>query len=206
MNARRARSALSALSALSLAALASFTLRAPAHAADGKADVSAASAMPAVIALGAQRLPARSCALRHTLWVEHYTTVLYLPGHAIPAEELTSAKVAKALRMQIINRRFIPADIPEKWREPMRKNLAPESMAHARQAFHDLKSGDRVVMSYQPESGVSVSVNDRVVATARGHGLIDSILETWTEDTPLRDKLQRTLARNPCPAGMVAGL
>jgi hypothetical protein len=163
-------------------------------------------AMPSAIALGEQRLPARSCALRQTLWIEHYTTVLYLPGHASVTDELTDAKVAKALRMQIINRRFIPEDIPEKWREPMRKNLDAESMARARKAFRDLKSGDKVVMSYQPQSGVSVSVNDRVVAGARGHALIESILETWTEDHPLREKLQRTISRNPCPAGMVAGL
>jgi hypothetical protein len=162
--------------------------------------------MPSVIALGAQHLPARSCALRQTLWIEHYTTVLYLPGHATVTEELTNAKVPKALRLQIINRRFIPDDIPAKWREPMRKTLEAKTMERAREAFRDLKSGDSVVMSYQPQSGVSVSVNDQVVAGARGHALIESLLETWTDDSPLREKLQRTISRNPCPPGMVAGL
>ena len=165
---------------------------------------STALAAPGVMRLGEHKLAPASCGVRHTLWIEHYAVVLYLPGRASAADELIDPANSKALRMQIIDKRLMPSEIPPKWREPMERHLDGGMMARARSAYRTLRPGDSLTLGYVPGLGVLLQVNGRLMAKAPGHGLIDAILDTWADGEPLREKLRGAIARNPCRGDTLA--
>lgn len=150
------------------------------------------------------QLSAASCGVRKTLWMEHYSAVLYLPKRASAADELTNPAVPKLLAMTIIDPRFLPRDIPKKWREPIEKHLDAASSARATAAYRALKRGDRLTLAYSAGQGVTFGINDRPVAQSQGHGLIEAILATWADDEPMGKKLRRTIARNACKPEQLA--
>jgi hypothetical protein len=150
------------------------------------------------------QLLAASCGVRKTLWMEHYSAVLYLPRRASAPHELTSASAPKVLEMTIIDPRFLPRDIPRKWREPIEKHIDGASAARATAAYRALKRGDRLTLDYAPDQGVSFRINHQLVARSAGHGLVEAILATWAEDEPMGEKLRRTLARNVCKPEQLA--
>jgi len=159
----------------------------------------AALSVACSMALGASpQLAAASCGVRKTLWLEHYSAVLYLPKGARAQDELVSPATPKVLEMAIIDPRFLPKEIPRKWREPIEKHLDAASAARASAAYRSLKKGDRLTLSYAVDQGVMLRVNDRPVARSRGHGLVEAILATWADEEPLHEKLRRTIARNAC--------
>jgi hypothetical protein len=158
----------------------------------------AAVGASATLKQGGVQLAAASCGVRKTLWLEHYSAILYLPKRAAAQEELASPAAPKALEMTIIDPRFLPRDIPRKWREPIEKHLDAAAAARATEAYRSLKRGDRLALAYATDQGVTMRINDRLVARSQGHGLVEAILVTWADEEPMREKLRRTMARNAC--------
>lgn len=165
-----------------------------------------AYSLPATVQHGGTALAAASCGVRQTLWIEHYTAVLYLPRRAPPQEEMVDPRAPKLLEMTIVDTRFLPRDIPRKWREPIERHLDADGRARAQAAYNGLVAGDRLTLAYAADQGVIFNVNGRLVAKSRGHLLVDDILATWADDEPMRQKLRRIIARNTCRADQFAGL
>lgn len=170
-------------------------LAAAALVAAGAAD---ATSVPGALRLRDTRLEAASCGVRSTLWIEHYVAALYLPGRRSAIEELVDPASAKALYVRILNDDHLPARIPREWREPIVRHLSPGDLSRAREAYRGLKPGDELFITYLPGAGVSLLVNDRVMASSSGHALVEAVLNTWTEDEPLAEKLRAVMADNPC--------
>lgn len=160
--------------------------------------------MPEALQLGEEKLVPASCGIRSTLWIEHYVSVLYLPGRRPSANELMDPGAAKVLRLKLASTRLIPHDIPRKWREPIARHLSREEYARAGSAYRTLRPGDIVTIAYAPGLGARLHFNERVVARTADHSLIDAILETWAGGDPLPQKLHRVMRRNPCPRGALA--
>jgi hypothetical protein len=163
-----------------------------------------ALSVPSAVRQGGMTLAAASCGVRQTLWIEHYFAVLYLPRRAAPQEELVNPLAPKVLEMTIIDPRFLPKDIPRKWREPIAEHLDAGATARASAAYRSLLAGDRLTLAYAAEQGVTLLINGRTVAQSPGHGLVDAILETWADDQPMREKLRRVIARNACRPDQLA--
>lgn len=164
--------------------------------------VAAASALalPGVLQVGDQILAATSCGTRETLWIDHYAATLYVrPGDA-PDHALLDPRRAKALEIVLLNKSFMPAEIPRKYRRALDVELGDEAMEHVREAYRSLRSGDVVRIAYLPGTGVSMSVNGQRVATARSHGAIEAILVAWAGDKPVEQHLRAMLAKHPCSA------
>jgi hypothetical protein len=161
---------------------------------------------PPKVTQGGTPLAAASCGMRQTLWIEHYSAVLYLPKRAPAQEELVSPLAPKLLEMKIIDPRFLPRDIPRKWREPIQKHLDAAASERATAAYRSLLAGDRLTLAYTAEQGVTLRINERVVAQSTGHGLVDAILATWADDEPMREKLRRVIARNACRPDQLAAI
>ena len=147
--------------------------------------------------VGAERLHLVSCGVRDALWMDVYVAGLYVPP-AAPAEAVADPDRPKAVLMKIVESRYLPEDIPEKWRHTLRAELARDPMARVRLAYDHLRDGDVVTFAYQPGEGVTMSVNGRPVIRASGHQLIDSILAAWAEGDPISGKLQRLRLEHPC--------
>ena len=57
---------------------------------------------------------------------------------------------------------------------------------------------DRVIVAYVPGPGVTLQLNDRVVARTHRHEVIDALLRTWAEDEPIPQRVNRVVSRHPC--------
>jgi hypothetical protein len=49
-----------------------------------------------------------------------------------------------------------------------------------------------------PGSGVTLQLNDRVVARSPRHDVVEALLQTWAENEPVRERVNRVVARHPC--------
>src|SRR5204863_10012312 len=83
----------------------------------------AAVQVPSGLRVGAELLPARSCATRDTLWIHHYAAALYLPPRSAPAAALEDPQQPKALHVQILSKSFLPRDLPKKWHQTLESEL-----------------------------------------------------------------------------------
>lgn len=154
--------------------------------------------VPGALRVGNQQLPAASCATRETLWIHHYVAALYVPSREAPAAALQDPKQPKALHIQILSKSFLPKDVPRKWREALEAHLDAPSLASVRHAWRELAVGDQVTILYAPDAGVTLQLNDRVVARSARHDVIDTLLRTWADKDPVPERVNRAVARNPC--------
>lgn len=138
-----------------------------------------------------------SCGVRDTLWIDHYAVGLYLPKGASPGAASDPDR-AKAVRMKIISARYLPENIPGKWREALASELQREPMMRVRRSYRKLEDGDVVTFFYLPSSGVTMNVNGDTVIAGRDHAVIDSILSAWAERDPIGEKLHRLELKHPC--------
>lgn len=176
------------LPALSLAGATAFCALIPAR----------ALPIPGVLQIGAQALSPASCATRNTLWIHHYAAALYVAPRASPAAALQDPKQAKALQVEILNKTFLPRQMPERWQRTLASELDGESLGSIDAAWQRLGAGDRVTIAYAPGPGVSLMVNGRLVAAAPSHRLVDALLRTWAHNEPVRERVSRVVARHPC--------
>ena len=176
------------LVALSLAGMTGVLLLIPAR----------ALPVPGMLQVGSQSLAPASCATRNTLWIHHYQAALYLPPRAAPAAALEDPRQPKAVQVQILNKAFLPRQMPKRWQRTLENELDGRSLGSIEAAWRSLGAGDRVTIAYAPGPGVSLKVNDRLVAASPTHRLVDALLHTWAEDQPVRERVSRTVARNPC--------
>lgn len=154
--------------------------------------------VPGALRVGNQHLSAASCATRDTLWIHHYVAALYVAPRAAPAAALQDPKQPKALHVQILSKSFLPKDLPKKWREALEGHLDVPNFTSVRLAWRELAVGDQVTIAYAPDAGVTLQLNDRVVARSERHDVIDALLRTWADKEPVPERVNRTVARNPC--------
>lgn len=104
----------------------------------------------------------------------------------------------KAVLMHIIDGRYLPDEIPARWRDALETALDERTVWEVRQAFGMPSSGDLVTITYLPREGVSMSVNGRVIARASGHQVVDAIVQAWASGAPLAKKLKRLVLEHSC--------
>lgn len=137
------------------------------------------------------------CGVRDSLWIEHYVAAVYVPrGGSLDA--VRDAQQAKAVTLHVIEDRYLPDEIPEKWRPALERSLPKAAMGRVRAAYRGLRDGDVVTILYTPRDGLMLSVNDRLYVQGRGHTVIEAILAAWAEDEPLTTKLRRMTEKHAC--------
>ncbi len=151
-----------------------------------------------MLEVGTQALTPASCATRNTLWIHHYAAALYVSPRTSPVAALEDPRQAKALQVEILNKTFLPREMPPRWRRTLESELDPRSLTLVRAAWQKLGAGDRITLAYAPGPGLSLKVNENVVARAPSHRLVDALLRTWAEDEPVRERARRVIARHPC--------
>lgn len=154
--------------------------------------------VPSAMRIGNQSLPAASCATRDTLWIHHYVAALYVPPRAAPDAVLQDPKQPKALHVQILSRAFLPRDLPKKWNQTLEQQLDGNALSAVRAAWKQLSVGDQVTIAYAPGPGVTLQLNDRLVAHVPSHNVIDALLHAWADGEPVPERVHRIVAKNPC--------
>ncbi len=158
----------------------------------------AAIQVPSGLRVGNQMLPARSCATRDTLWIHHYAAALYVPPRAAPEVALQDPSEPKALHVQILSKSFLPRDLPKKWSQPLQSALDRASLNAIQNAWHHLSVGDRVTIAYAPGPGVTLELNEHLVARAPRHDVVDALLRTWADGEPVPQRVSQAVAKHPC--------
>jgi hypothetical protein len=154
--------------------------------------------VPSALRIGNQSLPAASCATRDTLWIHHYVAALYVPPRAAADAALQDPQQPKALHVQILSKSFLPRELPKKWNRTLEEQLDSGAMSSIRSAWQQLSVGDRVTIAYAPGPGVTLQLNDRVIARTPKHDVIDALLHTWAEGEPVPQRVNRVVSRHPC--------
>ena len=158
----------------------------------------AAIQVPSGLRVGDQMLPARSCATRDTLWIHHYAAALYVPQRTAPAAALQDPRQPKALHVQILSRSFLPRELPKKWNQALQGKLDLASLNAIQNAWHDIAVGDRVTIAYAPGPGVTLQLNERLVARSPRHDVVDALLRTWADGAPVPQRVSQAVAKHPC--------
>lgn len=138
-----------------------------------------------------------TCGVRKTLAINHYVSALYVPRKA-SIQTIGSPKSAKAVRIHITNDRFLPGEVPSKWRKALSRAVSAQTLEQLDSMMQGLRRGDVVTITYLPKAGTSVTKNSEVVSRIAGHRAIDEILRTWAQDAPVATKLEQLVADNPC--------
>ena len=154
--------------------------------------------VPSAMRVGNQQLPAASCATRDTLWIHHYAAALYLPPRSAPAAALEDPQQPKALHVQILSKSFLPRDLPKKWHQTLESELDRASMNAIRSAWQQISVGDRVTIAYAPGPGVTLQLNERLVARSPRHDLVEALLKAWADGAPVPQRVNQTVAKHPC--------
>jgi hypothetical protein len=154
--------------------------------------------VPSAMLVGNLQLPAASCATRDTLWIHHYAAALYVPPRQSPVNALQDPRQPKALQVQILSKTFLPKEKPKKWRAALESELDTAAYGAIRDAWGELAVGDRVTMAYLPGPGLTLQLNDRVVARTPKHEVIDTLLKTWAQGEPVPQRVNRVVAEHPC--------
>lgn len=162
-----------------------------------QADSTARAHLPSTFGGDGRILQRVSCGTRDTLWIDHYVAGLYIPRGANIGVVRDPAG-AKAVVIRMINTRYLPDSIPEKWLEALQRETPPEPLARVRRAYRQLSDGDVMTIAYRPQTGVAIGVNGRRVAQVRGHAVIDAILQAWAEEKTVAEKLQKLSIEHPC--------
>jgi len=154
--------------------------------------------VPSAMRVGNVQLPAASCATRDTLWIHHYAAALYVPPREPPVDALEDPRQPKALHVQILSKAFLPREMPKKWREALEGQLDGPAYGAVREAWRELSPGDRVTVAYLPGPGLTLALNDRVVARTPRHEVIDALLRTFADGKPVHESVTRVVEKHPC--------
>ena len=154
--------------------------------------------VPSALRVGNQQLPAASCATRDTLWIHHYAAALYLPQRSAPAAALEDPRQPKALHVQILSKSFLPRDLPKKWNQALESELDGAAMNAIHSAWQQISVGDRVTIAYAPGPGVTLQLNERLVARSPKHDVVEALLKMWADGEPVPQRVNQTVAKHPC--------
>jgi hypothetical protein len=152
--------------------------------------------------VGGEPVALRTCGIRDTLWIDHYVAALYVPPRT-SVQAVEDPGQAKAVRIRILDRRWLPRELPRKWSAALQAGLPEEPLQRVRAAYAALALGDDVEITYAPHRGTEMRVNGSLITRASGHGVIDALLATWAGREAVAAKLARVAARHPCPGRAV---
>src|SRR4051812_15421196 len=158
----------------------------------------AALQVPSGLRVGNQMLPARSCATRDTLWIHHYAAALYVPARAAPAVALEDPQAPKALHVQILSKSLLPRDLPKKWNQTLESQLDGAAMNSIRTAWRQISVGDRVTIAYAPGPGLTLQLNERLIARSPKHDVVEALLRAWADGEPVQQRVNHAVATHPC--------
>lgn len=156
----------------------------------------------------AERLPVQStdlhlagvAVLKWAMLFDVYAGAFYLPVGQDPSA--WTADVAKRLELsyfrEIPGQGFADASI-----ELLRKNLPPKAYAAIEERliafcalFQDVKPGDRYSITYHPQTGTELRLNDQILGSAPGADFAVAYFGIWLGDKPIstgfRDKLLKS--------------
>lgn len=157
----------------------------------------AGQALPRQMTIGGHSLVLNGEAVRSKLFglIELYRIGLYLPSQTSSSSDLR-ADVPKALRLDALHDTRSDR-LPESWRDELTPVLLPAEMQVLRAAYAGLRKGDIVTISYVPNRGSRITIDDVVLLQADGRELMHAFLDQWLGQDPVSDEIKDALLNRP---------
>lgn len=136
-----------------------------------------------------QNLMLNGIALRSKAIFKVYVAGLYLPAKQTDAAAVMAADTPRQMVMHFV-RSVGAGKVNEGWSEGLAANT-PAASAEVKAGFdtlmkamEDVEEGDRLVFTYVPEKGTTVSVKGKDKGTIAGKAFADALLACWIGPKP----------------------
>ncbi len=153
--------------------------------------------LPPTATVGGAQLRLKACAVREELWTNLYAVSVYLPPRTSVAQSIP-APSAKLIRIDVTYGGQVPDGLPSDWKEGLQHYVSQEFLRTLHGLYNDLKSGDTVLVSYEPRTGTSLSVNNRQVVSRPGADLFNAMMRLWIGPSPVSQNIKRLLLSGTC--------
>ena len=153
------------------------------------AGVLAGITLPDTLQVDEQTLVLNGMALRKKVIFKVYVAGLYLPAKEKNGETILAADQTRCTVMHFL-RSVSPKQVNEAWYDGLEANT-PGYSPQLKQQFdalaglmEDLKSGDKLVFTYQPGVGTEVKVKGKVKGTLGDKAFADALFSCWIGKKP----------------------
>jgi hypothetical protein len=141
------------------------------------------------VTVNGQKLVLNGAGIRKKFFIKVYVGGLYLPAKQSDAAAILAADAPRQMVMHFLYS-VGKGKIAEAWEEGLEENTKNPS-TEVKAAFktlaswmEDMKSGERIVLTYVPGTGTTVEVKGKVKGTLPGKATADAILATWIGPEP----------------------
>ena len=142
---------------------------------------------------------------------DYYIAALYLPERQSNGQLILQSEMAKKMKLLVTINAWSPRDWSKQWQNNIAINspladthLIQQVKTFSRLLKHDLVKGDVIEISFQPDSGSQVLINEQLMQSTQDSHLFNAILNTWLGKLPpSRDFKQRVLALSSDQRGQV---
>ena len=157
--------------------------------------------VPDTMEVGGQSLPLNGMALGKKFIFKVYVVALYLPAPTKADAAVVDPDVPKGFVMQFL-RSVRKERLAEAFKEGFEKNAGQKmGMAHVQidrflALVKDVKKGDRVIFTYEPGKGSTVTLADET-QSFEGKDFADAFLLLYVGPKPPREDLKKGLLGQP---------
>lgn len=149
---------------------------------------------------GGDKLTLNGAGIRSKFFVKVYVGALYLPTPARDADSILQHDRPVDVHLHIVHSEISEEKMVNAWTEGFEDNLSQSERASLRPRidrfnglFRTVREGDNIALSYQPDNGTTVRINDEVRGVIEGKDFRDAWLRIWLGDRPADKSLKRGL-------------
>lgn len=146
--------------------------------------------LPATIEASGHTLNLNGAALRKKFIIKVYVAGLYVATPSHSAEEILSADAPRQMLMHFISGHGTKDKICGAWNDGLAANT-PGAGAELKQQFaelcgmmQDIKNGERMTLTYLPESGTTIDIAGTNRGAIQGKEFADALLRCWIGPKP----------------------
>ena len=129
-----------------------------------------------------------------------YLGALYLESNSSDAGEVISSDSGKQVYMHFLYKEVDKEALVEAWNEGFEANGSPAQLTELagqiesfNAMFETVKSGDVIVLDYQPNNGTTVTIRGKLMGTVAGKPFNDLLLSIWLGPEPVTEELRDAL-------------
>ncbi len=155
--------------------------------------------MPDQVQVGGKTLVLNGMGIRKKLWIKVYVGGLYLERPTHDAAEAIAAPGYKRVVMHFLTNKATKKRMDRAWWEGFEKN-SPEMVDALRGRieqlvgfFGDMKVGDEIVFTFDPEGKVTAELNGQVKGEIQGKDFAQALLKVWLGPHPPTEDLKAGL-------------
>lgn len=143
-----------------------------------------------------ERLVLNGLGLREKFFVDVYVAGLYLPAKQRSEQSIFAADKPRQVVMHFL-RDVTKDQICDAWKESLAANRPNASPSLTRQFealcsyMEDVAAGDRMVFTYLPAEGTTVTVDGQEKGTLGNKAFADALFASWIGQHPATEKLKR---------------